>query len=232
MSFRDNIRNQIYENERNTTNTVSPSDVDDFVDECLHNYVNSSFNRVVTSNSNDGRVINENGKRIFRIELNLEKTNYLEEPADLKNYINRLGLDKNQTYPSSNGLYELQYIHYNYSMLEDEWCIVQSANNHESEMKVQTRQQKLGFFGSNYKNEYRVDRCYALIRFSKWFNDLARQENMRVTYLPYATIKINRTRNNAYYEKEILQGFDEWYEYDPTRHITDVGVMIRIDVDL
>ena len=44
--------------------------------------------------------------------------------------------------------------------------------------------------------------------------------------------KNNSTRNNAYYEKEILQGFDEWYEYDPTRHITDVVVMIRIDVDL
>ena len=233
MNFRDQVRNQVYAKEaleRKQLSHANEFNLDQICEDCLRAEVDRVIEWILNEGMQRGKIVYENGQKVYRIELHFEHMRYMYISEDLRRYFDRLDLPKKHTFTSNSGLYQLVYEKDRY-MIDDSWEIGPTRSNTNSEMKVQTRKQKVGFFGSNYKYEWKVDTCYNLDRYMRWFKEKARMEGMQVTFHPYLAVLVNKgLRNENYYKT--LPSFNEWHEYNGSEYVQQIGVMIQIDVDL
>ena len=234
MKLGDKIRKQVYENDRirnEKLNCQLPFDLDEVCEEFLYAKVDVILNQIVTSSTRDGKIVYENGKRILRTTMNYENMYYMAVSEKFKRYVDRLRLPRNKTFLTSDGCYELKYIKYHDFYMDDEWSICRTKNNQNDVMNGEVRKHKVGLFGLNYRYEMKIDKCYDLKRFSKWFEQRARQEGMKATFYPYVRDSISRGRNSIPIYKT-LPAFDEWFETDKEYGYLNVGVTIQVDVEL
>ena len=68
MSFRDQIRNQVLENDRRENEQLNrelPFNLDEVCEEFLRAKADEVLNHIISSGMKDGEIINDGGRRIF-----------------------------------------------------------------------------------------------------------------------------------------------------------------------
>ena len=226
MNFKDQIRNELREKEALQQRSCH-IDVDGIVNDCIYDDIKRILDWVKTDGSKKGSVVYENGEKIFRIHASGPYYLGMITNREMLFYLHDK-LSKSQTYPSRSGFYELRYFTDIY-MSDDEWGIDYIGS--EAYKTFEKRKTKIGFFGSNYKYEWRITTCSELDRYMNLFRQAAAKEGIKASL--YANVLVHRSEGLKYVQETItIPSVNEWHEYSGNDYVDRIQLMMKLDVVL